>query len=239
MDKSENRQKNNNENYDKTDYKVCLIISGGRPVCPEGLAADYVIACDSGLDNADRYGIVPDLVVGDFDSVSSGNLRKIEEEGNGREKDAQGDAQGINYIRYPKEKDDTDTMIAVKHALKMGFLRIKIICAFGGRADHSAANIQTAHFAADRGAVVEIIDENSSCTIFKDREMIFDRKEGCYLSVFSLSDKSRKVSILGTKYEVRDCELTNDFPLGVSNEFVNEKAAVSVKDGCLMVIIAS
>lgn len=235
MDKSDNKHENDSKNNIITDDKVCLIISGGRSVCPEGLAADYVIACDSGLDNADRYGIVPDLVVGDFDSVSSGNLKKIEEEGNSRENDA----QRINYMRYPKEKDDTDTMIAVKRALKMGFLHIKIICAFGGRADHSTANIQAAHFAANRGAVVEIIDENSSYTVFRDREMIFDRKEGCYLSVFSLSDKSSKVSIRGTKYEVRDCEFTNDFPLGVSNEFVNEKAAVSVKDGCLMVIIAS
>ena len=170
MDKSEKRQENNSENNNKTDDKVCLIISGGRPVSPEGVAADYVIACDSGLDNADRYGIVPDLVVGDFDSVSKGNLKKIEEQGNlNREKGA----PEINYMRYPKEKDDTDTMIAVKHALKMGFLHIKIICALGGRADHSTANIQAAHFAANRGAVVEIIDENSSYTVFLFNSPLF------------------------------------------------------------------
>lgn len=219
----------------KADGKICLIISGGRPVSLEGLAADYIIACDSGLDNADRYGILPDLVVGDFDSVSGVNLKKIEEHGNSGEKDT----AGINYIRYPKEKDDTDTMIAVKHALKMGFMHIKIVCAFGGRADHSIANIQTAYYAANRGAVVEIIDENSKYTVFKDREMVFDRMDGCYLSVFSLSDKSSNVCVHGTKYEILNGELTNDFPLGVSNEFVKEKAVVSVKDGCLMVVITS
>lgn len=214
----------------KKENGTCLIISGGRfvDVDIQALSADYIIACDSGLDNADRYGLKPDLVVGDFDSLSEDKFKKIET-----------DESKINHIRYPKEKDDTDTMIAVKQALHMGYISIKMVCAYGGRMDHSMANIQTAHYAAVRGAVVEIIDTDSLSAVFANRSMEFNKRGGWYLSVFSLSDKSIGVSIRGTKYEIEDGELTSDFPLGVSNEFAKEKAAVSVKDGCLMVIIAS
>ena len=88
------------------------------------------------------------------------------------------------------------------------------------------------------GAVVELMDRDSHTTVFADKECEIDSREGCYLSVFSMSDKSTGVSIKGTKYELEDAELTNDYPLGVSNEFVSKKAAVSVKNGCLMVIVA-
>lgn len=208
--------------------KICLIISGGKYIKQNAssLKADFTIACDKGYENAERYGIKPDLILGDFDSVSEENMRKIE-------------SSGIKSMRYPKEKDDTDTMIAVKHALDMGFTRIKLICAFGGRPDHSFSNIQTAHYAAMRGAVVELVDEGSYITVFADGKIEIDRQDGVYLSVFSLSDRSSGVSIKGTKYELENAELTGDFPLGVSNEFKEKKAAVSVKSGCLMVMLTS
>ena len=211
----------------KKKDSTCFIISGGRfaDVDIRRSESEYVIACDKGLDNADRYGIRPDLVIGDFDSVSGENLRKIEE-------------SEIKYIRYPKEKDDTDTMLAIKHALDMGFSHIKVTCAFGGRMDHSFANIQAARYAAERGAVVELVDDGCDSTIFANEEIEFNRREGCFLSVFSLSDISRGVSIKGAKYELENAELTGNFPLGVSNEFTDPKTAVSVKDGCLMVVIS-
>lgn len=208
--------------------EACLIISGGKMVDIDihRVSADFIIACDSGVDNAERYGIKPDLIVGDFDSISEANLKKMTE-------------KKLNYVRYPKKKDDTDTMIAVKHAIDMGFEYIKIICVFGGRLDHSIANIQAAHYAALRGAVVELIDKDNYAAVFMNAEMEFRKKEGFYLSVFSLSDKSVGVSVSGAEYELSEGELSNSFPLGVSNEFINEKAVVSVKNGCLMVVVAS
>lgn len=211
----------------KEENGICLIVTGGKfvDVDADALGADYIIACDRGLDNADKYGLIPDLAVGDFDSVSKDNLIKMEE-------------SGLKNMRYPKEKDDTDTMIAIKQALDMGFFNIKILCAFGGRTDHTFANIQAARYAAERGAVVELIDEGSKTTVFANVKIEFERQKECFFSVFSLSDKSEGVSIKGTKYELEEYELTGDFPLGVSNEFVQEKAAVSVRKGCLMVVIA-
>jgi thiamine pyrophosphokinase len=205
---------------------VCLIISGGEFVDlpPEILKADHVIACDRGLDHADRYGIVPDLVIGDCDSVSSVNLEKIR----------RGE---IKSECYPKEKDDTDTILAMKHAVDLGYKDIRIICAFGRRPDHAFSNIQTAHYGAEHGALVRIYDEETEVIVFSSGTVTVPRKDGYGLSVFSLTDVCRSVSIRGTKYELEDGELTNSFPLGQSNEFKSDFAQITLSQGVIMIII--
>ena len=207
---------------------ICLIISGGRfaNLSPEVLKADYVIACDKGLDHADKYGIRPDIVIGDYDSVSPENLVRIE-------------SGELKSMRYPKEKDDTDTMIAMRHAISLGYPDIRIVCCFGKRMDHAIANIQTAHFGAERGAIVRMYDEETEVIVFSDvfpgGTVKVSGKAGGAFSVFSLSDVSRGVTIKGTKYELVEGELTNAFPLGQSNEFAGDCAEVSVAEGTLMI----
>lgn len=207
---------------------ICLIISGGEfaKLSPEYLKADYVIACDKGLDHADKYGIRPDIVIGDYDSVSPENLDKIK---NGE----------VKSIRYPKEKDDTDTMIAMKHALSLGFTEIRMVCVFGKRMDHAIANIQTAHFGAAGGAVVRMYDEKTEVIVFSggssDGVVKVPGKKGDAISVFSLSDVSRGVTIKGTRYELEGGDLNNSFPLGQSNEYAGDCAEVSVAQGTLMI----
>ncbi|MCR5602952.1 MAG: thiamine diphosphokinase [Lachnospiraceae bacterium] len=221
----------NNINIDKK----CLIISGGRfaNIPRQRLRADYVIACDKGLEYAEKYLIKPDVIVGDFDSVSD-NLREGLDE------------RDALIMRYPKEKDDTDTLIAVKYALSEGYRNIIIVCALGNRTDHLLANLQTAHYAAKKGAIVRFIDEYEEIIAFSNTETtikkeiidnIQDQNNSIYLSVFSLDDRSEGVSITGTKYEITDAVLTNTFPIGVSNEFKDKEAAISVKNGSLLVMI--
>ena len=206
--------------------KRCLIISGGSfsTLSPDELEADYVIACDRGLEYADRYGIKPDVIVGDFDSVSTEILAGI-------------DDRGARILRYPKEKDDTDTLIAIKLALSEGFGDLVIVCALGGRTDHTYANFQAAHYAAREGAFVRICASNEDIFVFCDSEAVIPRRDNASLSVFSLDNRSEAVCIRGTKYELEDAILDNTFPIGVSNEFREEQAAISVRKGSLMVIV--
>ena len=206
--------------------KTCLIISGGEfaKLSPEYLKADYVIACDKGLDHAGKYGIEPDIVIGDYDSVSPENLDKIK---NGE----------VKSIRYPKEKDDTDTMIAMKHALSLGFKEIRMVCVFGKRMDHAIANIQTAHYGAEKGARVYMYDEKTEVIVFSSGVLNITKREGRNLSVFSLTDFCRGVTVKGTRYELEGGDLTNSFPLGQSNEFVEDHAKISLETGVIMVVV--
>lgn len=201
--------------------KSCLIVSGGD-FSREGVSErfDLIIACDRGFEYAEKLGVSPDVVIGDFDSADAP------------------DAPGIPVIRFPSVKDDTDTMLAAKYALEHGYDDIAVCCAFGGRLDHTLANIQTAAFIAERGARARLFGEDTAAEAFSGGARRFTRRDGWSLSVFALSDRCEGVSISGTKYEVRGAELTNGFPLGVSNTWASGEAEVSAESGTLLVLMS-
>ena len=199
--------------------KRCLIISGGEfhPISVPG-GECFVIACDRGYDYALRCGIRPDLVVSDFDSGSA----QVEED--------------IPVNRFKSEKDDTDTMIAIRYACEHGFEEAWIVCALGGRLDHLLANLQSAVFAQLRGLQVRISSPDTEILTLAASSVTLPKREGWSLSVFAANDQCRGVSILGAKYELHEVELTNGFPLGVSNEWKDGPVTVSVKEGILVIV---
>lgn len=199
---------------------ACLIISGGDFSPFTVPAGAFVIACDRGYAYARSCGVRPDLVVGDFDSYSG-------------EVDA-----GIPVQRLPVEKDDTDTVSALRYALDRGCREITLVCALGGRLDHLLANLQAAVFAAKQGASLRILGEDTEILPLRQGSLRLPRKEGWSLSVFAAEDRCRGVSIRGAKYELHDAELTNDFPLGVSNEWAADAAEISVREGTLLIVFS-
>ena len=199
--------------------KQCLIITGGEfaPFAPpeEG---EYVIACDRGYEHARRAGIRPDLVVGDLDSC------RVELE------------PDVPLRRLPVEKDDTDTMSALRLALSEGFRDIRLVCALGGRLDHLLANLQALAFAAARGASVRIESPDTEIFTLRNGSLRLPRREGYSLSIFAVDGVCRGLCIRGAKYTLEDAELRPDFPLGASNEWSAEEAEISVREGTLLIV---
>ena len=195
----------------------CLIIAGGdyAPIGPVG--EDFVLACDRGLAYAQREGIVPDLILGDFDSYR-GTL-----------------PEGIPVLRYPVEKDDTDAMLAVRWAADNGFDAIRLACCFGGRLDHLLSNIQTMYLAAKLGMEAEALDERSELRVLRPGTYRLPYRAGWSLSLLALTEKVWGLSIRGTKYEVRNVTLQNPTTLGQSNAFVSD-AEISFSSGILAVV---
>lgn len=201
--------------------KKCLIISGGDYTPIKGVKEDdFIIACDRGYEYARRDGITPMLIVGDFDSYS-GDL-----------------PNDVHTIHLPCQKDDTDTMYAIKYAIDNGFNEIVIHCALGGRLDHTYANIQSAVYAAQRGIKVSITGENSHIFFLHNSRMYIKRQYDCSLSVFAASDHCSGVFINGTKYTLENGQLTNSFPLGISNEWEAGTAEICVHQGTLIIILS-
>lgn len=198
----------------------CLIISGGEFEPVKQTKYDYVIACDKGYKYSIDMEILPDVVIGDFDSLTS----EIPD--------------NIPVIRLPKIKDDTDTMYAVKHALSVGYKEITICCAFGGRFDHSLSNIQTAAYILNNGGNPEIIGKDTSVYMIKDSSIELEPIENTYISVFSYSEYSSGVTLKNLKYELDNAELTDSFPVGVSNEWKSGLAKIEVKNGTLLIVIS-
>ena len=163
--------------------KRCVIISASPTFFNEIISpADYIIACDGGYLHAKKSGIKPDLVVGDFDSYH-GEIYK-----------------NITVITAPSEKDDTDTMLAVKLGLEMGIESFLLLGATGGRIDHFLANISTATYIASHGGICEIADKYNRIFAIKDSSIEIIKRENCSISVFSYTDKSDGVTLKGLKY---------------------------------------
>ena len=202
---------------------VCLIYSGGEyKPCPKELIdrAAYIIACDRGYDFAKRDGVVPDLVIGDFDSAESMPGEEIPVE------------------RWKREKDDSDTMLAIKEALGMGYRDFVIVNALGGRLDHLYANVRSAAYIASFGGVCVLEGTGSEVTAFgPGHTMTFRGVPGTPISVFAGNERCEGVKMTGTYYKPVGGVFRSDEPtLGLSNKFVAETAVISVEKGVLIVI---
>lgn len=199
--------------------KQCLIISGGEYSRLDINREKYfVIACDKGYEYARRDGIIPDLILGDFDSY--------EEEL----------PDGIEIIKLPKEKDDTDTMYAVKEAIKREYRHLEIRCALGKRPDHEYANYQCMAYSLRHGASCEIISDNCQVYGVKDGEIEIKCEKGQTFSVFSYTNESMGVSISGAHYNVENVGLSSSYPLGQSNYAEADRVKITVENGMLLIM---
>ena len=199
---------------------TCLIISGGdySPL-KDDIGYDYVIACDLGYEHALKMGIKPDIMVSDFDSLDRSKFP----------------ADEIALLEFPVRKDDSDTMLAIKHALKEGYGHIVISCALGGRLDHTIANIQSMAYVAERGGVCEIISDKEYLRTFTGGELSLEKREGFSLSLFSITDRCTGVSISGSAYDCENITLTNSFPLGISNYWKEESVTIRMSEGIMLI----
>ena len=186
---------------------------------------DIIICADGGIKHLINVDIPPNVIVGDFDSLPVENRKLLEEYPN-----------EIIY-RLPCEKDDTDTLAAIRMAVEMGYEEFVIYGGLGGRLSHTIANIQCLMFLKEQGLYGELVGNGSRILVIKDEKVVIPAKEKGYVSVFAYSEKTEGVMIKNLKYEVEDAELANGFPIGVSNEFVGMEAEISVKKGTLLVVV--
>ena len=179
---------------------------------------DLILAADGGYRHCCTVGLQPHLLLGDFDSLDVPP------------------PQDIPRQVFPPEKDDTDTMLAVKLGLERGFLRFHLYGGTGGRLDHTLANLQTLAYLARAGARGDLHDEGFVFTAIQgpDSLQLPPQADGLF-SVFCLGADAKGVSIQGGKYEAQDVTLTAAFPRGVSNQFQGKPVVVSVTSGCLLV----
>lgn len=197
--------------------KSCLIFSAGDyPDEFPNISFDYCIAADAGLKYAEHFGVSPDLILGDFDSLGFV-------------------PEGKNVEACSPIKDDTDTALAVRQALCEDCDTIYIIGSLGGRLDHSIANIQLMNDLASRGTQCYLIGRDCIMTAASGEALCFARGFRGVISVFAMSDGVRNVTIKGLKYELTEAKLSPYLPLGVSNEFLDKSGQIEVKNGVLTI----
>ncbi len=184
----------------------------------------YVIACDGGLNHCRKMMIVPDVVVGDFDSVNAGDKQFFEE-------------LGVERIVYPRKKDFTDMEIGINLALEKGSDEIYILGGLGKRFDHSLANLHILVNPVVRGVRACLVDEHNLITLVKDSLDIKGEK-GQNVSLIPLTTEVKGVTTQNLEYALDNKTMRVGSSIGVSNVMTEDNANVSVKDGYLVVIMS-
>lgn len=207
-----------------------LIVSGGwlRPAFLFSYAdrekPDYVIAADRGMDALYAAGLVPDLIVGDYDSTT------------GEAKETYARA-GVRFETYQAEKNFTDTEAALHRAVELGSTEITVLGATGGRLDHFLGNLYSLLYPLEHGVQARVVDEQN--VIFLADQSFSLRKAdafGTYFSLLPLTEEVRDLSITGCKYPLSGAVMKRGTALGVSNEITGESARVSFSKGVLIVV---
>ena len=209
----------------------CILIGAGDLAVSEIPIGenDLCIAVDAGYEYCKLLEITPDYILGDFDSISekeAKSVAKIAKQRDGK------------VIILPVEKDDTDMLAAIKLGLSEDYQSFRIYGGMGGRIEHTIANMQCLLYLKEHNAVGYLMDGTGMILVAKEEEISFqDSLEG-YMSLFSMGDKAT-VSIENMKYLLKEQEITNSFPIGISNEFIyGSKGKVTVHKGAVVMIVS-
>jgi len=184
--------------------------------------AKSVICVDGGAKYVRKFGIVPDVLIGDLDSISDEDLEYLMN-------------MKVKVMKYPSQKDMTDTEIAVDYAVDEGFKEVIIIGGIGTRLDHTLANILLAKKLLDKGVKCTLVNENNEITLIKDSIKIA-KEEDVKISLLPLTNVVEGITTKGLYYPLNCEDIEMGSSRGVSNEFKDEVAEISIKSGILIVI---
>ena len=202
--------------------KRCVIVGGAGInnydyIRSRLCADDYIVFCDSGLRHLEPLQVKPSLIVGDFDSHDNPHL-------------------DVETIVLPCEKDDTDTVFAVKEAIKRGFDDFLLIGVVGARLDHTLGNVSILLYLDSIGKKGIIIDDYSEMEIVSN-EPAYIEDSYAFFSLLNVTGTAKGITIENAKYLLNNAEITCEYQYGVSNEVIPGKTAkVSILEGKLLLI---
>lgn len=200
----------------------CVIIGGAgikeykkiKEYINEG---DFIVCCDCGMRHAEKLLLKPDLIIGDFDSSENPNL-------------------DVETIVLPCEKDDTDTVFALKEAVNRGFDEFLLIGVIGERFDHTMGNVSILLYLDSLGKTAKIVDDFSEMEIVSDKVSYVDCSFS-YFSILNISGEADGISITNAKYPLENASVSCEYQYGISNEVLpGETAEISVKKGRLLLV---
>lgn len=207
-----------------------LIISGGnitKELVKKQLEAnkyENIIAADGGLLILDNLNILPNYIVGDFDSLKSDVLKKYENN------------ELVSICKYNPEKDYTDTHIALKLALEISKKQITILGATGTRIDHMISNIHILKESLNKNITCKIVDLNNEIQLINKNTQIKQDERYKYISLIPLTTTVEGLTLKGFKYSLENENMQIGESIGVSNELEKKHGRIELKKGILILI---
>lgn len=207
-----------------------LIVSGGN-VEKDFLLSIYsnnkfenIIASDKGLEILDKLGIIPNYIIGDFDSINKKILDKYINN------------KRVEIRKLNPEKDYTDTHMALKLGVEIKSKEIIILGGLGTRIDHMLANIHILKEALENGIECKIVDSRNEIQLINKKTILKIDKNYKYISLIPLTTKAEGITLKGFKYPLSNATLEIGHSIGVSNEQIEDNAIIDLKAGILILI---
>jgi len=205
----------------------CIIISSGsfgdynwaRKIIGKH---DFIICADGGARHIFNMGITPQIILGDFDSIDMATKRYYLE-------------KEVKFIEFPKDKDFTDTELAVEYAIEHGAKDITLMGVIGSRMDHTLANISILLPLSVRGIHARIVDENNEIVLTRESISI-SGNPGELLSIIPLSERVEGLCLTGMEYPLDNATIKFGSSIGISNRFLSDNAKVDFESGTILLI---
>jgi len=190
----------------------------------ENLNIEYVICADGGLEKAESLNLIPNIIIGDLDSVNKTVLKKYLD-------------MNVELIKYPAEKNYTDMELAIEYAVEKQFKDIVLIGASGSRLDHTMANIMLIERYYKLGINIKIIDNNNYIQIVTSNMVIYNKKN-YYVSIVPITDMIVGITLIGFKYPLNDVNVNRGSTLCISNQITSDKGNIILQSGTALVFIS-
>ncbi len=185
---------------------------------------ELVVAADGGGENTSAIGLMPDVLIGDFDSLSQERLYQLKQ-------------RGIPVIRHSRDKDETDGELAILYAIQRGADDLVILGALGGRIDHEIANLLLLARPDVRYRKAVVVDGWQAVRLLHGMDTLtISGHPGDILSLLPIGGEAKGIYTEGLKYSLQGGSLLMGPARGVSNEFVGFEARITLEEGMMWVV---
>ncbi len=208
----------------QADHTAVIFVNGElntpEKVRPWVESAALLVAVDGGLRHARALNVLPHILIGDLDSVSTVEVARLRE-------------RGAEIRQFPPEKDETDLELALAYVIEIGFQKIILIAALGGRSDQLLANLFLLTDERLQGLDVRLVDDKEEVFLIRKTGLVHGQP-GDRVSLLPLSESAVGVTTSGLRYPLQNETLYRHKTRGISNQLLAETATVQVQDGLVL-----
>lgn len=189
-----------------------------------GKESDFILCADGGTNYCAKASLIPDMVMGDLDSIFDDTLEQIKK-------------HNIPIKKFPAKKDKTDAELSIDYLIKEGFKDVTLVGATGNRIDHTLANLLLLTKLNKKGINSRIVDHNNTIYIV-DKELTLTKEEDTFLSIVPITSSGIIITLRGFEYELEKVGIDLGSTFGISNRIVGEKGYIQVHEGQCLVIVS-
>ncbi len=204
-----------------------VVFANGESGCLHRLelrTSDYIVAVDGGLNGAQALGRLPDLLIGDLDSITPEQLQLCVD-------------SGVEILRFPVAKDENDLQLALNEVAQRGFKQVLVAAALGGRTDHTLSNLA---LLANPDYAAMDLQFDDGCTVVRlmrgPQVLKHPAAPGDTVSLIPWQGEARGIRTEGLQYPLNDETLHPWQTRGLSNIAATSQLQVSIQDGQLLLV---